>query len=147
MDSQTIKAVRQSFEAMLLDADTFTDLFYSRLFALEPPLRDLFVHDLLEQKAKLLAMLKVIVQGLDRPDMLLPAVRDLGARHAGYGVRTHHYDLVEAALLWSLEVTLAEQFTPAASQAWQETYAWLAQAMQGEAGAGAVGAGAGLARD
>ena len=146
MDSQTIKEVQQSFEAMLLDADTFTDLFYSRLFALEPSLRDLFVHDLLEQKAKLLAMLKVIVQGLDRPDMLLPAVRDLGARHAGYGVRLHHYNVVEAALLWSLEVTLAEQFTPASRQAWQETYAWLALAMQGEAGAGGVGARVGRAR-
>jgi hemoglobin-like flavoprotein len=137
LDAQTIKAVQQSFEAMLLDADTFTDLFYSRLFALEPSLRDLFLHDLLEQKAKLLAMLKVIVQGLDRPDMLLPAVRELGARHAGYGVRTHHYDLVEAALLWSLEVTLAEQFTPAANQAWQQTYTWLAQTMQSQAVAGA----------
>ena len=146
MDMETISLVRQSFETMLADGDTFADLFYAHLFALEPAVRDLFVHDLLEQKAKLLAMLKVIVHGLDRPEVLLPAVRDLGLRHAGYGVRAHHYDLVESALLWSLEVTLAEQFTPAVSQAWQATYAWLARTMQGETGAGAVGAEAGLAR-
>jgi nitric oxide dioxygenase len=145
MDVETIAAVRQSFEAMEPDADTFADLFYSRLFALEPALRDLFTHDLLEQKSKLLAMLRVVVHGLAQPELLLPALRDLGQRHTVYGVRAHHYELVELALLWALDVTLDDDFEPEHRRAWRTTYAWLARAMQGEAGLAGAGPQAGLA--
>ena len=48
-------------------------------------------------------VLATAVSNLHRLDTILPAVRDLGSRHRGYGVTTEHYAPVGAALLWTLE--------------------------------------------
>jgi hemoglobin-like flavoprotein len=51
-------------------------------------------------------------------DQVLPAVADLGRRHAGYGVRDEHYATVAAALLWTLDQGLGDAFTPDVRAAW-----------------------------
>ena len=104
--------VQQSFAKVVPQADVAAALFYGRLFDLDPGLRSLFKGDITEQGRKLMTMLATAVKGLDRPDELLPAVRNLGARHAGYGVKDEHYDTVAAALLWTLERGLGPDFTP-----------------------------------
>ena len=45
----------------------------------------------------------MVVQGLDHLEALVPALADLGRRHAQYGVTANYYDTVGAALLWTLE--------------------------------------------
>ena len=132
MDTTHIALLQASFRAVETNAETLADLFYARLFALNPGLRTLFAHEAADQKQKLLNMLAVIVRGLDQLDVLLPAVRELGQRHAAYGVQAAHYRLVESALLWALEVTLAEQFTAPVRSAWTAMYGLLAQEMQGK---------------
>jgi hemoglobin-like flavoprotein len=57
-------------------------------------------------------------------------VRQLGARHVGYGVRDEHYATVGTALLWTLEKGLAEEFTPEVRDAWAAAYGLLADVMQ-----------------
>jgi hemoglobin-like flavoprotein len=135
MQQAQIEAVRISFQVVESNADTFADLFFARLFALAPEARDLFTHDLRAQKQKLLAMLRVIVEGLGQMELLLPILRDLGTRHNAYGVTAQHYDVVATVLEWTLDVTLAEAFTPAVHSAWQGLYAAVAQAMQAETNA------------
>jgi hemoglobin-like flavoprotein len=61
-------------------------MFYGRLFELNSALKSLFKHDMKEQGQKLMAMIATAVNGLNHLDEIVPAVRDLGARHAGYGV-------------------------------------------------------------
>ena len=51
------------------------------------------------------------VGALGDTDKLVPAVRALGARHVGYGVRDEHYDTVGSALLWTLDKGLGAAFT------------------------------------
>jgi hemoglobin-like flavoprotein len=63
-------------------------------------------------------------------DALLPAVRDLGARHAGYCVRDAHYASVGAALLWTLRKGLGEAWTTEVEGAWADVYGLLAGVMQ-----------------
>jgi hemoglobin-like flavoprotein len=46
------------------------------------------------------------VKGLDTLDQLVPAVRTLGQRHAGYGVTDAHYDTVGGALYGVLATTM-----------------------------------------
>ena len=70
------------------------------------------------------------VSGLRRFETLLPALRELGRRHAGYGVTDAHYDTVAAALLWTLEKGLGSRFTPEVRTAWARAYALIAGAMQ-----------------
>ena len=133
MTPETIALVQASFERVLPIADAVADLFYDRLFALDPSLRALVPADLREQKRKLLGMLAFAVGALDRPAALLPAVERLGARHVGYGVRPEHYATVGQALLWTLEAGLGGAFTPEVRAAWAAVYDSLATTMQATA--------------
>jgi hemoglobin-like flavoprotein len=113
-------------------------LFYGRLFELNPELRHLFRGDMAAQGRKLMQTLTVVVRGLDRLDDLLPAVEALGRRHGAYGVHDAHYETVEQALLWTLERSLGEGFTPEARDAWVQAYELLATVMK-RASAGVPG--------
>ena len=89
----------------------------------------MFPEDLSEQKKKLMAMLGTAVASLNNLDTLLPAVRALGRRHSGYGVKAQHYAQVGSALLWTLEQGLGEAFTPEVKDAWATAYIVLSTTM------------------
>src|SRR5262249_31489827 len=108
-------------------------LFYRRLFDLDPSLRHLFKPDMSEQRRKLMQMLSAAVKGLDRLDQLVPVVKELGRRHAGYGVTDAHYDTVGKALLWTLQKGLGKAFTPEVRDAWTTVYTVLATTMKNAA--------------
>ena len=116
------RLVQHTFEQVVPIADTAAELFYTRLFELDPSLRALFHGDMHEQGRKLMQMLTVAVRGLDRLDTLVPAVRALGRRHVGYGVLPEHFETVGAALLWTLGRGLGPSFTPEAQDAWAAVY-------------------------
>jgi hemoglobin-like flavoprotein len=130
MNQKQIQLVQQSFEQVKPIVDTAADLFYGRLFELDPSLRWLFKSDLSEQKRNLMTTLAFAVAGLTKPERILPAVRQLGIRHMGYGVQEHHYQTVGEALLWTLAQGLGEQFTAEVEEAWTTVYTVLANAMQ-----------------
>ena len=133
--------VQTSFAQVRPIAETAAALFYRRLFELDPTLRPLFKGDLEEQGRKLMDMLGVAVKGLDRPEALLPALANLGRRHAGYGVKERDYETVGEALLWTLEQGLGPSFTPEVREAWATVYRLVADTMRVEGnGNQAVGA-------
>ncbi len=129
MTPKQIILIQTSFEQVLPIAETAAELFYSRLFELDPALRPLFRGDMAEQGRKLMTTLKVVVNGLTRLEALVPAVQALGRRHAGYGVKDEHYQTVGAALLWTLEQGLGAAFIPETKAAWLAAYTVLAQTM------------------
>jgi hemoglobin-like flavoprotein len=122
--------VQKTFGQVVPIADTAAALFYGRLFEIDPALRPLFKGDMVEQGRKLMQMIGVAVNGLDRLDQIVPAVQQLGIRHAGYGVKEEHYAAVAAALLWTLEEGLGADFTPEVKDAWTAAYTVLATTMQ-----------------
>lgn len=130
MNSEQINLVQSSFAAVRPIASVAADLFYTRLFALDPSLRPMFKGDLVHQGRMLMSMLSSAVNGLGNLKAVAPVVRQLGARHAGYGVLDKHYATVRIALLWTLEKALKEKFTPAVSAAWTSAYELLAGLMQ-----------------
>jgi hemoglobin-like flavoprotein len=130
MTNEQIKLVQDSFKQVAPIAETAAQLFYARLFELDPDLELLFKGNLSEQGRKLMQMLAVAVGSLDRMEQLLPVVRSLGARHVSYGVRDKDYDTVGQALLWTLQKGLGAAFTPDVELAWSTVYATLASAMQ-----------------
>ena len=140
MTNEQIKLVQDSFRQIGPIAETAAQLFYARLFELDPDLELLFKGNLTEQGRKLMQMLGLAVNSLDRMDQLLPVVRSLGTRHVAYGVRDKDYDTVGQALLWTLRKGLGDAFTPDVEAAWNNVYATLASAMQSGSGtpAGAV---------
>lgn len=130
MNSEQIQLVQSSFAEVRPIAVVAAELFYDRLFTLDPSLRPLFKGDMAHQGRMLMSMLNAAVNGLTNLDALTPVVRQLGARHVDYGVRTAHYATVGSALLWTLEQGLGDQFTPAVREAWAEAYGLLADIMQ-----------------
>ena len=123
--------VRQTWQQVAPTADDAVRLFYDRLFATDATTRPLFKSaDLAEQRSKLVQAMTTVVQSLDRIEVLVPKLADLGRRHAGYGVIDAHYDSVGAALLWTLEQGLGAAWTPQVSAAWHDAYSLLARMMQ-----------------
>lgn len=137
MTPQQKHLVQATFAKVAPIADDAAALFYGRLFELDPSLRPMFTTDLKEQGRKLMRMIGMAVNGLDRLDELVPVVQQLGARHGSYGVRDEHYDTVATALLWTLERGLGPDFTPEAQDAWVTVYGILASTMK-QAAASAV---------
>lgn len=130
MNTQEIQTLQQSFSLVEPIAETAASLFYGRLFELDPALRPLFKSDLKAQGEKLMSSLKLVVTGLNNPERIIPAVRSLGQRHAGYGVQAEHYNTVGAALLWTLEKGLGTAYTPEVEAAWVSAFGLLSGLMQ-----------------
>jgi len=133
MDAAKKALVQSSWARVEPIADVAANLFYTRLFELDPSLDALFDTDIEEQGRKLMSMIGLAVRGLDDLDELAPAVESLGRRHAGYGVEAHHYETVATAFLDTLATGLGEAFTPEVREAWTETYLLLADLMKAAA--------------
>ncbi|MEQ9643044.1 MAG: methyl-accepting chemotaxis protein [Alphaproteobacteria bacterium] len=130
LSASEIKLVRDSFAKVETIADQVAEMFYTRLFELDPSVRELFQGDMAEQGRNLMSTLELVVNGLTKLDSILPAVHVLGQRHAGYGVRDDHYDTFGAALVQTLQEGLGESFTYETEQAWLAAYTLLADAMK-----------------
>ncbi|MEP0354724.1 globin family protein [Paraglaciecola sp.] len=129
MNKYQITLVQESFSKIIPISSLAAELFYNKLFELNPKLKPLFKQDITEQGTKLMKMLGVAVNNLNNLEMLIPIVQTLGERHTGYGVKEEHYDTVGEALIWTLEQGLGKDFTPELKGAWLITYTTLATVM------------------
>lgn len=129
MTPQQITLVQASFADVKPIATTAAELFYNRLFTLDPALRPLFKGEMGQQGQMLMSMIGAAVSGLKDLERLAPVVRQLGARHVRYGVQAQHYATVGSALLWTLDQGLGDKFTPAVREAWTAAYTLLSDVM------------------
>ncbi|MEM9059437.1 MAG: globin family protein [Pseudomonadota bacterium] len=129
MTPRQIALVQDSFKLVAPHADDVAQLFYTRLFEIDPSLRPMFRSDLPTQGRKLMVMIDAAVKGLTKLDALVPQVMALGRRHNAYGVQAAHYDTVGSALLWTLDKGLGPVFTPEVEEAWTAAYGLLAKTM------------------
>jgi hemoglobin-like flavoprotein len=84
--------VRATFAKIAPISDQAAAMFYEKLFAIDPSLRPMFINDMKKQGQMLMAVLATAVGNLHRLDQILPKVRELGRRHARYGVEEKDYD-------------------------------------------------------
>ncbi|HJR70033.1 MAG TPA: globin family protein [Gammaproteobacteria bacterium] len=138
MTPEEVLLVQESWKKVVPIKETAAELFYGKLFELDPDLRGLFKGDMNEQGRKLMAMINAAINGLTRLDELVPTVENLGRRHATYGVKASDYNTVANALLWTLEKGLGPAFTPPTRTAWVKAYGVLAETMQAAAAAAAA---------
>ena len=111
-------------------ADKAAELFYGRLFVLEPSYKSMFKNDMTEQGKKLMKTVNIAVEALDDVEALIPTLKQMGADHVGYGVKDRDYNVVGSALLWTLEQGLADEFTDEVKNAWGAVYEVLASVMK-----------------
>lgn len=141
MTPAQIALVKETWAKVVPIADSAASLFYTRLFETSPQLAPMFAGvDFAQQRKKLVQAINMVVISLDRVDTLLPMIRDLGLRHAGYGVRDEHYGQVGAALLWTLQTGLGDDWSDEAAMAWTLAYQLLADTMIAGAQQGTRGA-------
>jgi hemoglobin-like flavoprotein len=129
MDEGKIALVKNSWAQVAPISEQAAELFYGKLFELNPAYRELFKGDMKSQGKMLMSMLNTAVTSLDRLDDIVPAVQALGERHVDYGVVDEDYAVVGEALLWTLGQGLGDAFTDEVSAAWAETYGILSSVM------------------
>jgi hemoglobin-like flavoprotein len=136
MTPTQIDLVQSSFAKVIPIADTAAELFYARLFELDPSLRSMFRSDMKSQGKKLMDSLKMVVGNLRNLDRIVPGVQAMAVRHASYGVQDHHYATVGTALLDTLQKGLGDAFTDDVRAAWLAAYTILATTMKEAAAEG-----------
>ena len=130
MTPQQARLVQDSFLKLLDMPDSVGVRFYSHLFELEPRLRRLFRGEIAAQGRMFMRMIGIGIQSLGNVEELESVFRDLGRRHQRYGVKDADYDTVGVALLWTLEVSLGEDFNDEVRDAWRAVYRLLADNMR-----------------
>lgn len=126
-----VAELRRGWELVEPIADEAAQLFYARLFELDPSLRLLFHTEPAVQRRKFTETLAMLVKCAGQPDDLLSMLVSLGERHVHYGVRREHYDTVGEALMWTLDQGLGLLATAASRDAWRVTWEVVADAMGG----------------
>ncbi len=130
MTPRQVELLRDSWRYVGPFADHAAQLFYARLFELSPEIRDLFKFaDMPAQGRKLLTALNLAVINAHDMNSMAPALKAMGRRHASYGVKTSHYDVVGHALIWTLEQDLGAVFVGEVRMAWIEFYSQVANTM------------------
>lgn len=114
--------VQNSWEKVVPMAPHVAELFFDRLFELDPFLEDLFPSDLSKLGAEWMRALGLAVLRLEEPSSAAPCLEALSRMHVDIGVRPGHYVTMGNALLWTLEQSLAEDFTARVKEAWSATY-------------------------
>jgi hemoglobin-like flavoprotein len=130
MTPQQIQLVRSSFQKLAVIPEKAGEIFYQRLFELDPNARQLFWGNLQHQGTALFLMLELIVKSLDIQDKIVPIIFDLGKRHAMYGVRDRHYQPFEQALIDTLSSICGDDFTQDERNAWRAAFAFFADIMR-----------------
>ena len=127
---QQVELVKKTWVMVVPISDKAAELFYGRLFELEPEYRSMFKGDMMDQGKKLMKTINIAVESLDDVEPLIPTLKQMGADHAGYGVKERDYNVVGAALLWTLEKGLGDAFTDEVKNAWGAVYEVLASVMK-----------------
>ena len=124
-----VRLVRESFAVVEPHADKVAQFFYGMLFSIAPATREMFPANMQVQRSRLLRALVHVVQLVDRPDDLVPFLRQLGRDHRKFGVVTEHYEAVGMALIAAVKKHSGDAWTDDVERAWAEAYTIMARAM------------------
>jgi hemoglobin-like flavoprotein len=127
--SLDLEALETSFDLLAPRGDELMDEFYTRLFETAPGVRALFPEDMTRQKAMLLGALLLLRKSLRNLDAIVPALRELGARHVKYGARPEYYPVVGSALIASMAKLAGDAWTQEYEKAWNTAFALVADVM------------------
>ncbi len=125
-----LEALETSFDLVAPRGDELMDVFYARLFAAAPAVKPLFAGtDLKKQKGMLLATLVLLRKSLRDLEVIVPKLRECGARHVAYGARPEHYPVVGEVLIASMAEIAGPAWTDEYEQAWSTAFGIVAGAM------------------
>ena len=129
MTLKQIEIIENSWDIILHTPEEASEIFYARLFSLDPSLRQLFKEDISSQAQKLVSTITFVVHKLHDLEEIMADVRELGLRHKSYNVRPEYFPTVGSALLWTLENRLGKLWNEETKEAWVTIYSILSKAM------------------
>ena len=112
------RLIRESFLTLAPALDLVGQLFYLKLFRLDPAFRTRFGADPKTQGRKFMAAVKLGIISLNHDDGLAPILKLLGVRYRQMGLKVRDYRTMTKALIWTLERSLEKRFTRQAKDAW-----------------------------
>lgn len=119
--------ITESFTRIAPISEKVAEVFYNRLFEIAPDTKPLFkTTDMTEQGRKMMQTIATAVGAVYTLDAIAPEMEALGKRHIAYGVTAEQYDHIGDALIWAMEQSLGEDFSPETSAAWKKVYALIA---------------------
>jgi hemoglobin-like flavoprotein len=136
MTPEQLAMVQESYATLGSDATKMAIDFYRRLFTADPSASELFTEGPDVMAVKFSAELAALVEAISSFPEFAPRVRDLGSRHAEYGVQTRHYQAACDALMGALADHLAPQWNADLEAAWRRAYNLVAELMMAAADAG-----------
>ena len=83
MTPEQVRIVQRTWLKVLPIKDATAQLFYDKLFEIDPSLKHLFRGDMYTQGEKLMQIMDAAVNGINQMEQIVPAVQDLGRRHVG----------------------------------------------------------------
>ena len=125
------RLIRVSFLRVEPALDLVAQLFFLKLFRLDPSLRKKFSGPIEVQARKFAAGAKLAMISLGHEDGLAPTLKLLGARHRQLGIRSRHYRTMSRALVWTLERSLEKNFDRDTKDAWNTLLSSFTRIMAG----------------
>jgi hemoglobin-like flavoprotein len=125
------RLIRESFLQLEPAFDLVGQLFFHKLFRLDPFFRARFAGPVEIQGRKFMAALKLGIVSLNYEGGLAPTLKLLGVRHRQLGIKVRHYRLMAKALIWTLEQSLGKQFTRETKDAWSAMLTQITRVMSG----------------
>lgn len=125
------RLIRESFIRIEPALDLVGQLFFLKLYRLDPSLRDRFGSDPRRLGRKFMAAVKLTVIALNHEDGLTPTLRLLGVRQRQLGMKVRDYRTMAKAWTWTLERSLEKAFTRQSKDAWAVFLAQVTRVLSG----------------
>jgi len=122
MTDRNILIIKTTWSYTITQPELTGELFYEKLFELNPSLKLMFPSNMEQQVKKLIDMITYMVTHLQTMEGIQKDIDAMAVRHAGYGVRKEHYQNVGDALIWVLENRLEDLWSDESRIAWTNLY-------------------------
>ncbi len=130
LTKEEIRLVQMSWNTMTSKSKNTGEKFYANLFNKYPEMAKLFKGEIKEQSGALMRMVKTVVEGLNNPQIIIPALQELGRRHGEYGVKHEYYKEFGNLLVETIGSELGKDFDVKTKAAWEKLYETLADVMK-----------------
>ena len=115
---EQIARLGSSFQLIEPRLDDVVSVFYTKLFEAAPSLRSAFPKDLAGQMGHMNAALKLVAKNITNLENLAEPLRQMGARHIGYGAEEAHFPVVRDVMVASLADVAGYAWTPQLGADW-----------------------------
>lgn len=112
------RLIRESFVRLEPAIDLVGQLFYLKLYRLDPSFRARFGGDPEVLGRKFIAGVKLTIVSLKHEDCLTPIIKLLGLRQRQLGMKVRDYRMMSKAWIWTLERSLEKSLTRQTKDAW-----------------------------